>query len=89
MLGQNALPTKWLNIAAASQSAKAAAMFWTTDISIHEAAKQCDRHPRTLGRWARQRDIGLVHIGKTPYLHVPTFREALRPKPKRERSQVK
>jgi hypothetical protein len=46
-------------------------------LSLPEAAKQCGKHPRTLYRWAQARDIGIVHLGKTPYLHVPTFRAAV------------
>jgi hypothetical protein len=46
-------------------------------VSLPEAAKQCHKHPRTLYRWAQERDIGIIHLGKTPYVHVPTFRAAL------------
>ena len=49
-------------------------------IPIAEAAKQCGKHPHTLYRWARERDIGLTYVGKTPYIYAPAFREALRPK---------
>ena len=49
-------------------------------VSIEEAAAQCKKHPRTLYRWAKQRDIGITYVGKTPYIYVPAFREALRPK---------
>ena len=46
-------------------------------LSLPEAAKQCGKHVRTIYRWSRERDIGLIHLGKTPYVHVPTFRAAI------------
>ena len=48
-------------------------------VTFAEAAAQ-PRMPslRTLYRWAAQRKIPVTYLGRTPMIHVPSFREVLR-----------
>jgi hypothetical protein len=46
-------------------------------LPLDQAAEECHKHPRTLHRWAKERGIAVLYLGRTPWIHVPTFREAM------------
>ena len=45
---------------------------------LKQAAEECHKHPRTLNRWAKERGIAILYLGRTPWIHVPTFRAAMK-----------
>jgi hypothetical protein len=43
-------------------------------LSLSEFAAKINKHPRTVSRWARQRDgLPIARQGITPFIHVPTY----------------
>lgn len=46
-------------------------------VPVTEVAKECHKHPRTILRWAKERGLAVLYLGRTPWLHAPSFREAM------------
>ncbi len=47
-------------------------------LSLSEFAAKIKKHPRTVSRWAQQRDgLPIAWRGITPLVHVPTYRDSM------------